>query len=111
MPSSRSSRTSPAGAPSMPELPDTAYFSLAPDWVCEVLSRSTERIDRDQKLPYYAHHRVRHVWLLDPIQRTLEVLLLDGTRWVVAENHGGHEVARAAPFAAMGIELARLWID
>ena len=29
----------------MPELPDTAYFTLAPDRVCEVLSTSTRRLD------------------------------------------------------------------
>jgi Uma2 family endonuclease len=40
----------------MPQLPDTAHFTLVPDWVCEVLSRSTETFDRDEKLPYYAQH-------------------------------------------------------
>ena len=30
----------------MPALPDEAYFALAPDWVCEVLSPGTARIDR-----------------------------------------------------------------
>ncbi|XXS87726.1 Uma2 family endonuclease [Sorangium sp. So ce590] len=35
----------------MPELPDTAYFALAPDWICEVLSPSTEDVDRDEKMP------------------------------------------------------------
>jgi Uma2 family endonuclease len=43
----------------MPELPDAASFDRVPDWVCEVLSRSTENIDRDVKLPYYAEHGVR----------------------------------------------------
>src|SRR5436190_12381377 len=38
----------------MPELPETAYFTLAPDWLCEVLSRSTEDVDRDDKMPVYA---------------------------------------------------------
>ena len=35
----------------MPSLPDTAYFSVVPDWICEVLSKSTESIDRNEKLP------------------------------------------------------------
>lgn len=111
MPSSRSSRTSPAGAPSMPELPDTAYFSLAPDWVCEVLSRSTERIDRDQKLPYYAHHRVRHVWLLDPIDKRLEVYALDAetTDWREVRIYEGNATVRAEPFEAIELELGSLW--
>ena len=36
------------------ELPDTAYFTLAPDWVCEVLSASTRRLDLHEKRPVYA---------------------------------------------------------
>ena len=57
----------------MPEMPDTAYFALAPDWICEVLSPSTEGVDRDDKMPIYAREGVRHAWLVDPIARTLEV--------------------------------------
>ena len=33
----------------MPELPDTAYFALAPDWVCEVLSASRLVTTRDRR--------------------------------------------------------------
>ena len=95
----------------MPRVPNVPWFELAPDWLCETLSPSTARIDRTRKLAIYAREGVRHVWLVDPLQRTLEVLALDGTRWFVAENHGGNDVVRAAPFAAMEIELARLWID
>jgi Uma2 family endonuclease len=53
----------------MPSLPETAYFELAPDWVCEVPSKSTESVDRQQKLPLYATHGVRHAWLVDPAVR------------------------------------------
>ena len=38
----------------MAELPDTAYFTLAPDWVCEVLSASTRKLDLHEKRPVYA---------------------------------------------------------
>ena len=95
----------------MPRIPNVPWFELAPDWVCETLSPSTARIDRTRKLAIYAREGVRHVWLVDPLARTVEVLALDGTRWIVAENHGGADVVRAAPFAAIEIALARLWID
>src|SRR5262245_19454608 len=49
----------------MPELPQTAYFELPPDWICEVLSPSTEARDRTDKLPIYAAARVAHAWLVD----------------------------------------------
>jgi len=95
----------------MPELPDTACFTLVPDWVCEVLSRSTERLDRDEKLPYYAEHGVRHVWLLDPIDQRLEVHTLDPAtkRWREVEIHRGEIAVRAAPFDAIELDLAALW--
>jgi len=52
----------------MPELPDAAYFTLPPDWICEVLSPSTEAVDRADKMPIYAREGVRHAWLLDQIR-------------------------------------------
>ena len=45
----------------MPEYPDTAYFTLAPDWVCEVLSASTRRHDLHRKRPIYAGAGVPHL--------------------------------------------------
>jgi Uma2 family endonuclease len=92
----------------MPELPEAAYFTVAPDWVCEVLSQSTEKIDRDEKLPYYAHHRVRHVWLLDPSDKRLEVHALDDDgRWRAVRIYEGDGVVRSEPFDA--IEFGALW--
>ena len=94
----------------MPSLPETAYFTGPPDWVCEVLSRSTEAIDRNEKLPLYAEHGVSHVWLVDPIARTLEVYALgDDARWREVRVHEGDARVRAAPFEAIEIELAALW--
>jgi Uma2 family endonuclease len=94
----------------MPDLPETAYFTIAPDWICEVLSRSTESIDRTEKLPLYAEHGVRHVWLVDPIAKTLEVHVLgDEGRWREVQVHQGDVRVRAAPFEAIEIELSALW--
>ncbi len=95
----------------MPELPDTAFFTLAPDWVCEVLSPSTEKIDREDKLPYYASHGVRHVWLVDPIGKRLEVHVLDERtkRWRTVRMYEGDVTVRAEPFDAIELELAALW--
>ncbi len=61
----------------MPRLPDTAYFPLAPDWICEIISPSTASLDRVKKLAIYAREGVAHAWLVDPIARTLEVLRLE----------------------------------
>jgi Uma2 family endonuclease len=94
----------------MPELPKEAYFTLAPDWICEVLSDSTKEHDREVKMPVYAREGVRHAWLVDPIAKTLEVYTLGANgRWSEPERHGGADVVRAAPFDAIGLDLSALW--
>lgn len=93
----------------MPRLPDTAFFELPPDWVCEVLSPSTCRIDRVKKLSIYGEYHVGHCWLLDPDAHTLEVLRLTDTGWLIAAAHAGNEVVRAEPFDAVELELGLLW--
>jgi Uma2 family endonuclease len=94
----------------LPALPETAYFEIAPDWACEVLSRSTEAIDRGEKLPLYAEHGVRHVWLVDPLAKTLEVFAEpEGGRWREVRLYQDGDRVRAAPFEAIELELAALW--
>ncbi len=63
----------------MPEYPDAAYFTVAPNWVCEVLSPSTRRLDQGEKRDLYDREDVRHLWFVDPDARTLEAFeLRDG---------------------------------
>lgn len=93
----------------MPELPDVVAFELAPDWACEVLSASTAAVDRGEKLPVYARERVAHVWFVDPIAKTLEVLRLDGDSYRIVGTHHGDSVVRAEPFDAIALELGLLW--
>ena len=94
----------------MPVIPNVAYFTLAPDWVCEVVSPTTGRLDRVRKMPAYAREGVPHLWLVDPLLRTLEVCRLDGGRWLVATTHGGTERIRPEPFDAIEIDLSEWWL-
>jgi Uma2 family endonuclease len=93
----------------MPRPPRTAAFTLAPDWVCEVLSPSTAALDRGMKLPVYGREGVRHVWLMDPEARTLEVFRLEGSRYVLLVTHTGLARIRAEPFEALELDLSFLW--
>jgi Uma2 family endonuclease len=95
----------------MPRLPETAYFPIAPDWVCEILSPSTAMLDRAKKLAVYAREQVAHAWLIDPLARTLEVLSLDAGRWTILATHVGSDVVRAEPFTEIELELSALWAD
>jgi Uma2 family endonuclease len=93
----------------LPTLPDDAFFSVAPDWVCEVLSPSTASTDRVKKLSIYAREHIRHAWLVDPMARTLEVLRLEGGRWSIVGTFSDADVVRAEPFDAIDLELSLLW--
>jgi Uma2 family endonuclease len=93
----------------MPALPETAWFDLPPDWVCEVLSPSTEAVDRVEKLPVYAAAKVGHVWLVDPVLETLEVLRRDGERWLLLGAYEGQASVEAEPFDAVALDLGALW--
>ena len=93
----------------MPALPDAAAFELAPDWLCEVLSPGTAAIDRTEKMPIYAREGVQHVWLVDPIARTLEVFRLNEGRWVLVTAQREDARVRAEPFEAFELELSGLW--
>jgi len=93
----------------LPAVPDEPYLELAPDWVCEILSPSTERIDRGLKLAIYAREKVPHAWLVNPATRTLEVLRLAGDEWLIATVHSDADRVRAEPFDAIELDLAGLW--
>jgi Uma2 family endonuclease len=95
----------------MPHRPETPYFPLAPDWVCEILSPSTAVIDRVKKLAIYAREGVAHAWLIDPALRTLEVLRLHNGLWVLVGTHVDDEVVRAEPFVELDLELRLLWAE
>jgi len=95
----------------MPEFLDTPHFTLAPNWVCEVLSPSTAAADRADKMPIYAREGVPYAWLIDPILKTLEVFVLGAERrWTLVNVYRGNVHIRAEPFDAIEINLALLWV-
>lgn len=93
----------------LPKLPDTAWFETPPDWVAEVLSPSTQRVDRTDKLAIYAAFKVAHAWYVDPLARTLEVLALSGDKWLIAATYKDSDTVSAPPFEAHAFALDGLW--
>ena len=93
----------------MPEYPDTTYFTLAPDWVCEVLSASTRRLDLHEKRPTYASKGVGYLWLVDPMDRTLEALELHEGQWLLIATAKDEEPVSIRPFDAITFSLGDLW--
>lgn len=78
-----------------------AFITLAPDWICEVLSPGTAILDRKLKLKVYEREQVQHAWLIDPTLKSLEVFRLDGANWTVVDTHSGADVIRAEPVRAV----------
>ncbi len=87
------------------------WISVSPDWVCEILSPTTARVDRAVKMPLYAQHRVSHAWLVDPNLKTLEVFQLESGKWLVLGVFAGSAKVRAEPFGEIELDLGLLWLD
>jgi Uma2 family endonuclease len=95
----------------MPRVPRGHRFEIVPDWVCEILSGSTESKDRDIKMPIYAKYGVPHAWLLDPRKRTIEVYRLVQQEWHEVGRFIGDRPVRIPPFDAVPVDLGALWTD
>jgi Uma2 family endonuclease len=95
----------------LPVLPDEPFLTLPPDWICEVLSKSTERTDRLEKMPHYASVGIRHAWLVHPRDRSVEAFRLHEGQWLAIGIYKDSDRARIEPFDAVEMDLALLWAD
>jgi len=84
---------------------------VVPDWVCEVLSRSTAGRDRVAKRALYAKSDIGHYWLIDPEARVLEALELQGGVWIERGVYDDTSTARIPPFDDVELEVGRLFLD
>jgi Uma2 family endonuclease len=89
--------------------PRGSSTKIPPDWVCEVLSPKTEKLDRSTKMEIYADAGVGHIWLVEPIRQQLEVFVLAGRQYRRMASRVGEEVVNAAPFDSLALELSELW--
>lgn len=94
----------------MPVMPAAPWFDLPPDWVCEVVSPSSGRLDRVRKMPKYAKAGIGHLWLVEPLGHTVEVYRLAGERWTVETVLPGDAISRVPPFDAVEIDPRRWWL-
>ena len=93
----------------MPDYPETAYVTLAPDWVCEVLSASTRRLDLHGKRPIYAREGVAYLWLVNPADRALEAFELRDGQWALIASARDDDPICIRPFDAITFSLGDLW--
>ena len=89
----------------LPRIPDTAFMTLAPDWICEVLSPGTSKLDRGPKRQIYADAVVSHLWLVDPQAHVLESFQIVDRRWLLVGVATGSDEVRLPPFEAISFSL------
>jgi Uma2 family endonuclease len=102
--------------------PDIFYFTKArrhfigeraiegpPDLAVEILSPGNERTDRRDKFKLYAAGKVKHYWIVDPRQKTIESYILRGGKYVGRVRGSGSDVVKLPPFQKLAIPLAKLW--
>jgi Uma2 family endonuclease len=94
-----------------PGWPQENWFTMVPDWICEILSPSTARNDRINKMSIYARHEVQYLWLLDPRDRTLEIFRLKSGEWVKLAGFAENDKVKAEPFDEVQLELGNFWIE
>ena len=93
----------------LPRLPSTPYIKTPPDWVAEILSPSTQGIDRTSKLAAYAQFEIKFAWYIDPKARTLEALVLERGKWTIHATFSDKARVSAPPFEAHTFPLDALW--
>ena len=89
----------------------TSFSAVPPDWLCEVSSPSTKRLDRFQKLQIYAEHGVKHCWYVDPIEKNLEVFILSDGAYKIGPTFSDSDPVTASPFEVHTFDLSLLWED
>ncbi len=92
-----------------PERPAGRPISLLPDWICEVLSPSTENVDRVDKLQSYFQAGLPHYWIADPIERVLEVYRRTELAYALVLTAKSGQVVRAEPFDAIELRIDDLF--
>jgi Uma2 family endonuclease len=97
--------------PAMPEPDERGVVTAVPDWICEVISRTTAHVDLGDKRVGYHRAGVSHYWIVDPLHETLTVLRWTLEGYLVELAAGRGDKIRAAPFEAVEIDIAELFGD
>lgn len=88
---------------------EKACIEVAPDWICEVLSPSTERYDKNEKRRIYMTYGVGHLWFVDPRAKSLEVFARAEQGWLLIDTFFDQDQVSAPPFDAITFSLGLLW--
>ena len=80
-----------------------------PDLVVEISSPGTVQKDRILKVKVYARSGVKHLWIIDPDNQTLEAFTLDNQSYRLVECLAGEEEFRPPLFPDLILPLKKVW--
>lgn len=102
--------------------PDLIFFSTArlhlvgkkamegpPDLCVEIISPSSETIDKVDKYEQYQAAGVAHYWIVDPVGRTARAYKLENGVYLDAGQGRDQDTVYFPPFSELAIPLGRLW--
>lgn len=92
----------------VPERPSGTPIRMRPDWVCEILS-TNRRHDTIRKKRVYHRHGVSHYWIIDPIERLLEIFRWAPEGYLGVQTGEFSETVHAEPFEAIPLVVSALF--
>ncbi|HEY5926337.1 MAG TPA: Uma2 family endonuclease [Kofleriaceae bacterium] len=95
----------------MTEAPTGRPQRLRPDWVCEIISASTEKHDFNDKMPVLHRAQVGHFWVIRPLTKTLQVYRWTPDGYLMRSVAASGDVVRAEPFEAVDLRVAVIFGD
>ncbi len=78
----------------------------APDLVIEILSPATSERDQTYKKTLYARHGVREYWMVDPEEKTVEVMTLGKAGFESSGVYGKMNTLKSTIFLGLTINLS-----
>lgn len=83
----------------------------APDLIIEILSPSSRRHDRIVKLDLYQRAGVREYWVVNPEDRTVQVMLLKDSYLLPVEDYGREDMAKVNILEDCTIDLSKVFSE
>jgi Uma2 family endonuclease len=89
-----------------PEDEDSIELSGTPDWVCEIISNTSEKVDKNELTQTYHKAGIREYWLIDARgnEVILEILVWTPSSYLAVEPRDGW---RASPVFGREFQLTR----
>lgn len=81
----------------------------APDMTVEVLSPSTQRMDRVFKLNLYQRAGVKEYWLVDPLSKTVQVFWLENGLYRIVDLYSETDIVKVNALDSCFVELSKVF--